>query len=272
MTPKAVVRAQATTGMPTLESMPRPQPGPWSEVVGDPGARPPPSRGPPSDPCLPGGPITPWESDASVGLGDGEFGPGPGEPLGPGVAVAGMAADGVGFAVARGLVVGFGVGLGVGFGFGFGALITTRLGDTALRMTLRAPAPEPLAALNRYAQRPAGNLRVTEYVTPPSYDVPDALMAYRPRPTTTSSTRVGAHPAPSLYRTLKVIRVDVVPDPGDAVPRLSCGLGCEAPLQLAARASRALDGASQHATARMTAMAPIFRFSDRWAMDDGSRS
>jgi hypothetical protein len=112
---------------------------------------------------------------------------------------------------------------------------------------------------------------VTEYVTPPLYDVPDELMAYRPIPTTTSSTLVGAHPAPSLYRTVNVIRVDVVPDPGDAFPRLSCGFGCEAPLQLAARASRALDGAIQHATARMTAMAPIFRCSDRWAMDGGSR-
>jgi hypothetical protein len=56
-------------------------------------------------------------------------------------------AEGVGFAVGRGLAVGFGVGLGVGFGFG--ALITTLLGDTAFRMTLRAPVPEPLAALNR---------------------------------------------------------------------------------------------------------------------------
>jgi hypothetical protein len=135
--------------------------------------------------------------DASVELGDGDApvaGLGSGEVLDPGVAAG--TADGFGFAVGRGLGVGFGVGLGVALGFG--ALIATRLGDTARRMTLRAPTPEPLAALNRYAQRPAGNLRVTEYVTPPAYDVPDARMAYRPRPTTTSSTRVGAQPAPSL--------------------------------------------------------------------------
>lgn len=78
-------------------------------------------------------------------LGDGDAADdalGPGQPFDLGVAVA-TAVDGVG----RGLGVGFGVGLGVAFGFG--ALMTTRFGDTTDRMTLRAPAPEPLAALNR---------------------------------------------------------------------------------------------------------------------------
>jgi hypothetical protein len=149
MTPKAVVRAHATTGVPILGSMPSPQDGLSNEPVGDAGERRPPSPGPPSGPWLPGRPVTPPECDESVELGDGDApiaGLGPGEPLDPGVDVAGTAV-GVGFAVARGFGVGFGVGLGVGFGFG--ALITTRFGETALRMMLRAPVPEPLAALNR---------------------------------------------------------------------------------------------------------------------------
>jgi hypothetical protein len=48
-----------------------------------------------------------------------------------------------GLAVGRG--VGFGAGLGVGFGSGFE--ITTRLGDTDMSVTERAPAPLPLEAV-----------------------------------------------------------------------------------------------------------------------------
>jgi hypothetical protein len=50
-----------------------------------------------------------------------------------------------GFAVGRG--VGFGAGFGVGLGFGF--VITTRLGETAVSVTERAPAPLPLEAVKR---------------------------------------------------------------------------------------------------------------------------
>jgi hypothetical protein len=48
-----------------------------------------------------------------------------------------------------GLAVGFGLAVGVAVGFGFGTVIVTRRGDTVDRTRLRAPAPDPLAALNR---------------------------------------------------------------------------------------------------------------------------
>jgi hypothetical protein len=94
-----------------------------------------------------------------------------------------------GFAVGRG--VGFGAGLGVGLGAGLE--ITTRLGDTDVRVVERAPAPVPLAAVNRYDQRPAGSRRTTENVTPEAYEVPPDMLKL-PTPATTTWMLVGAHP------------------------------------------------------------------------------
>jgi hypothetical protein len=74
----------------------------------------------------------------------------------------------VGFAVGRG--VGLGAGFGAGLGFGF--VITTRLGETAVSVTDRAPDPLPLEAVKRYAHFPAGSLIPTENVTPVWYAVP----------------------------------------------------------------------------------------------------
>jgi len=82
--------------------------------------------------------------------------------------------EGRGLDGAAGLVVGravgFGAGLGAGFGFGFE--ITTRLGETAVSVTERAPAPLPLEAAKRYAHLPAGSLTPTEKVTPVWYAAP----------------------------------------------------------------------------------------------------
>jgi hypothetical protein len=102
---------------------------------------------------------------AGVGRGDGRSvggGVGPATGLGVGLAVG----FGVGFGV--GAEVGFGVGLGVGGGVGggVGALTLTVDGLTVVRVADLAPAPDPLVAVKRYAQVPAGSRRVVENVTP----------------------------------------------------------------------------------------------------------
>ena len=98
---------------------------------------------------------------AGVGRGDGRA-VGPATGLGVGLAVG----FGVGFGVAWG--VGFGVGLGVGGGVGggVGALTLTVDGFTTVRVADLAPAPDPLVAVKRYAQVPAGSRRLVEKVTP----------------------------------------------------------------------------------------------------------
>jgi hypothetical protein len=62
-------------------------------------------------------------------------------------------------------------------------------------------------------------------------------------------TLEGAQPAPSLYRTVNLILVEVVPEPGVAMPALRIGALCDPPLQLAAIASSDVSGASASATA-----------------------
>jgi hypothetical protein len=98
---------------------------------------------------------------AAVDRGEGR-GVGPATGLGVGLAVG----FGVGFGVGWG--VGFGVGLGVGGGVGggVGALTLTVDGTTLVRVADLAPAPDPLVAVKRYAQVPAGSRRLVEKVTP----------------------------------------------------------------------------------------------------------
>lgn len=77
----------------------------------------------------------------------------------------------------------------------------------------------------------------------------------------TTSTFDGAQPALSAYRTVNVIVVDVVPDPGVAFPALRTGAACDAPLQLAAAARPEFAGMSTIAMAatRANATAPAAR-------------
>jgi hypothetical protein len=92
--------------------------------------------------------------------------PGSGDPLD---GAAGWAVPrGVGFGFVADLVVGADVGLGAALavGFGFGFVITTRLGETVVSVTERAPDPLPLEAANPYPQVPAGSFIVLENVTP----------------------------------------------------------------------------------------------------------
>ena len=92
--------------------------------------------------------------------------PGSGDPLDG--AAGWVDPRGVGFGFVADLVVGADVGLGAGLavGFGFGFVITTRLGETVVSVTERAPDPLPLEAANPYPQVPAGSFIVLENVTP----------------------------------------------------------------------------------------------------------
>jgi hypothetical protein len=69
----------------------------------------------------------------------------------------------------------------------------------------------------------------------------------------TTSTVDGLQLVASTYLTEKVIVVEGEPDPGDAVPELSTGAGCDAPLQLAARATSAATGDNSATIALETA-------------------
>jgi hypothetical protein len=75
---------------------------------------------------------------------------------------------------------------------------------------------------------------VTRNVTLVAYDVPVGFMAKAPTPATESETAVGGQPAASVYVTENVIAVVGVDETGEALPALSTGAWCEAPLQLAA--------------------------------------
>ena len=165
----------------------------------------------------------------------------------------------VGEVVAVGLLVvcEVDVGLLVGFGLGFVVavavavdpalvlpeddvvLITTRIGETVVSDAVRVPVPDPLDAVNRYPQRPPGSFRVNVNVTPLAYALPPARIRKRPRPAMKSSTLDGLQPNWSAYRTENVIEVVGRPEGGDAFPFDSWGVGCEAPLQLAADTSAA---------------------------------
>ena len=81
-----------------------------------------------------------------------------GLPVTPGAVTGrGVAFGGFGFVPDGGGAVGRGVGLGA---VEVGRLITTREGDTVVSVADRWPAPDPLDAVNRYDQRPAGNFLV----------------------------------------------------------------------------------------------------------------
>jgi hypothetical protein len=108
-------------------------------------------------------------------------------------------------------------------------------------------------------------------VTPALKSAPDPLIAYRPSPSTTSWSRVGAQPTESVYLTLNVILVDGVPEPGVAPPLVSPGIGCDAPLQLAARTRSAAAGSMTHAIASVTATAPLASLFARLAMHGSLR-
>jgi hypothetical protein len=94
---------------------------------------------------------------AGLGRGDGR-GVGPATGLGVGLAV--------GFAVGWGVGFGVGLGVGAGVGDGVGALTLIVDGLTVVRVADLAPAPDPLVAVKRYAQVPAGSRRLVEKVTP----------------------------------------------------------------------------------------------------------
>jgi hypothetical protein len=104
-----------------------------------------------------GGSVVASGDDGALGFGRSALGAADGRAVGVGF--------GVGFGV--GLTVGFAVGRGVAAGdVDVGALITTRVGDTLSRVADRSPAPEPLTAVNRYAQRPTGRRLANRNVTP----------------------------------------------------------------------------------------------------------
>jgi hypothetical protein len=97
----------------------------------------------------------------------------------------------VGFGAAFGLAVGLGVGLGVGFGVGGGAT-TIVPGETLDKVTVLAPAPEPLVAVKLYPCDPTESLRLTVKVTPPSQFDPDAVIGIAPTPAMSTTTLDGA--------------------------------------------------------------------------------
>jgi hypothetical protein len=119
----------------------------WAGRSGPPIGSGPPGAAPPAPgPSLPGGPpvaIAPTPDDA----------PGSDEGLDGAAGAVDLVGVGFGLDGAAGLVVGRAVGFGAGFGAGlgvdFGFVITTRLGETAVSVTERAPAPLPLDAVKR---------------------------------------------------------------------------------------------------------------------------
>ena len=130
--------------------------GPASDPAGACGGRsgPPAGSGPPG--AAPPGPGPPEPGAAPVAIA-----PTPDEAPGSDDGLDGAAGavdlvgvgfgfDGAaGFAVGRAVGFGAGLGAGAGVGFGFGFVMTTRLGETAVSVTERAPAPLPLDALKR---------------------------------------------------------------------------------------------------------------------------
>jgi hypothetical protein len=90
-----------------------------------------------------------------------------------------------------------------------------------------------------------------ENVTPVLYVVPAPAIAKRPRPATTTSTLDGLQPPLSAKRTEKVMFVDGVPEPGDALPAVSVGV--VAPLQTPARAELEVVGSMRTTRAAATA-------------------
>jgi hypothetical protein len=82
----------------------------------------------------------------------------------------------------------------------------------------------------------------------------------------TSTIREGAQPARSRYRTVNVMVVDGVPEPGVALPADSVGALCEAPLQLAATAFSEVMGSrtAANATAAARTAARAVRIPADW--------
>jgi hypothetical protein len=125
-------------------------------LASDPAAAPAGSTGPPAG-SEPPGPTAPGPGPTVPGGSPGAIAPTPAEAAGSddGLDGAAGAVDTVGEGFGLDFVTGFAVGRGVGFGAGFGAglgfgfVMTTRLGETAVSVTDRAPAPLPLEAVKR---------------------------------------------------------------------------------------------------------------------------